>query len=331
LRAAFSVAVLALALWALWGLLPWAVGRATFAPEAAVCRAHPEGACWGVVAAKWRPLLFGRYPFAQQWRAAAAALLLMAMLLASAWPRLWRWWLAPLWLAALLGAGALMGGGVFGLPPAPTGQWGGLPLTIVLAVLAVALAFPLALALALGRRSRWPAARALCASYSELARGVPLIAVLVMATFLLPLLWPAGAQPDALLRVIIGQALFIAAYLAEVIRGGLQAVPGGQLEAARALGLGRWGVQRCVVLPQALRMVVPALAGNVLGALKDTSLVTVVGLFELTGALGLALGGDPLWRPFYLEGYLFVAALYWVLCFGLARYSLWLEKYLRRS
>jgi general L-amino acid transport system permease protein len=323
--------VLALALWALSRLLPWAVWQATFAPDAQICRARPEGACWGVVAEKWRPLLFGRYPFAQQWRAAAAGALLVALTLASAWPRMWRWWLAPLWLAALAGAGLLMGGGLLGLPPVPPGQWGGLPLTIALAVFSVALAFPLALALALGRRSRWPVARALCASYIELARGVPLIAVLFMATFLLPLLWPAGAQPDALLRVVIGQALFIAAYLAEVIRGGLQAVPAGQSDAARALGFSRWGVQRHVVLPQALRMVVPVLAGNVLGALKDTSLVTVVGLFELTGALSLALGGDPVWRPFYLEGYLFVAAIYWVMCFGLARYSVWLERYLRRA
>ncbi|WP_236904038.1 amino acid ABC transporter permease [Comamonas serinivorans] len=329
-RAAFSLVVLALAAWALAHLLPWAVLQATWAPDAATCRAHREGACWGVVAEKWRPLLFGRYPFEAQWRPAVAGLLLMAMTLGSAWPRVWRWWLAPLWLAVLLTAGLLMGGGL-GLPHVPTGQWGGLPLTIVLAVLGVALAFPLGLALALGRRSDWPVVRTLCASYIELVRGVPLISVLFMATFLLPLLWPVGAQPDVLLRVIVGLSLFIAAYLAEVIRGGLQAVPGGQVDAARALGFTRWGVQRHIVLPQALRMVVPALTNNVLGALKDTSLVTVVGLFELTGALSLALGGDPVWRPFYLEAYLFIALIYWVLCFGLARYSLWLEGYLRRE
>ena len=329
-RAALSLGVFALAAWLLWLLVPWAVLHATFAPDAAACRAHREGACWGVVAEKWRPILFGRYPFDAQWRAALAGLLLVLMTLVSAWPRVWRWWLAPLWLLVLLLAGWLMGGGALGLARVPTGQWGGLPLTIILAVLGVALAFPLGLLLALGRRSDWPVVRTLCASYIELVRGVPLISVLFMATFLLPLLWPLGAQPDVLLRVVVGLSLFIAAYLAEVIRGGLQAVPRGQIDAARALGFGRWGVQRSIVLPQALRMVVPALTNNVLGAVKDTSLVTVVGLFELTGALSLALGGDPTWRPFYLEGYLFVAAIYWVMCFGLARYSLWLEGYLRQ-
>ena len=330
-RTAFTLVVLALAGWLLWQVLPWALLHATFSPNADLCRAQRHGACWGVVAEKWRPILFGRYPYAEQWRAACAGGLLAVMTLVSAWPRLWRWWLALLWAAVLALALCLLRGGVAGLGVVPTGQWGGLPLTILLAVVGVALAFPLGLALALGRRSGWPVVRTLCASYIELVRGVPLISVLFMATFLLPLLWPVGAQPEVVLRVIIGQGLFIAAYLAEVIRGGLQAVPQGQIDAARALGFTRWGVQRFIVLPQALRMVVPALTNIVLGALKDTSLVTVVGLYELTGALSLALGGDPLWRPFYLEAYLFVAAIYWLLCFGLARYSLWLEGYLRRQ
>jgi general L-amino acid transport system permease protein len=234
--------------------------------------------------------------------------------------------LLPVWLVTLALSVVLMRGGIFGLEPVPTNRWGGLPLTIGLAVVGLALAFPLALLLALGRRSQWPAARTLCATYIELVRGVPLISVLFMASFLLPLLWPAGWQPDVLIRVLAGLSLFVAAYLAEIIRGGLQAVPRGQTEVAMALGFGRWPVQRDIVLPQALRIVVPALTNSVVGTLKDTSLVTVVGLFELTGALGLALGGDPTWRPFYLEGYLFIALVYWVLCFGLSRYSVWLER-----
>jgi general L-amino acid transport system permease protein len=129
-----------------------------------------------------------------------------------------------------------------------------------------------------------------------------------------------------LTRVLAGMALFVAAYFAEIIRGGLQAVPREQIDAARALGLTGWQVQRHVVLPQALRMVIPALMNSVIGTLKDTSLVTVVGLFELTGALSLALGGDPLWRPFYLESYLFIALLYWLMCSGLSRYSAWIER-----
>nr|WP_229722587.1 amino acid ABC transporter permease [Xylophilus rhododendri] len=324
LRTAATVLLALLAAWALWHLLRWGVADAVFRADAEACRAA-RGACWGVVAEKWRPIVFGRYPYEGQWRPAIAATLLAAVTLLSAWPRAWKPWLALAWLLAVAVGGVLMHGGVLGLPPVPTAQWGGLPLTIGLAVAGLALAFPLALLLALGRRSRLPVARTLAATYVELVRGVPLISVLFTASFLLPLLWPSGWRPDVLMRVLIGLVLFVAAYLAEVIRGGLQAVPRGQVDAAMALGFSRWSVQLNIVLPQALRLTVPAIVNVVVGTLKDTSLVTVVGLFELTGALGLALGGDPVWRAFYLEGYLFIGLLYWVLCYGLARYGRWLE------
>lgn len=326
LRIASTVALVLLFAWAGVHAVDWAVLHAVFRPDADACRAVQHGACWGVIAEKWRPILFGRYPYEDQWRPAIAVTVLSLTTMLSAWPRTWRWWLLPLWVVALGFFAVLMRGGFVGLEFVPTNRWGGLPLTIGLAVVGLALAFPLALLLALGRRSQWPVVRTLCATYIELVRGVPLISVLFMASFLLPLLWPAGWQPDVLLRVLAGLSLFVAAYLSEIIRGGLQAVPRGQTEVAMALGFGRWPVQRDIILPQALRLVVPALTNNVVGTLKDTSLVTVVGLFELTGALGLALGGDPTWRPFYLEGYLFIALVYWVLCFGLSRYSVWLER-----
>ena len=326
LRVAATLLLLALIGWAGVHAVDWALLHAVFRPDAEACRAARHGACWGVIAEKWRPLLFGRYPFEDQWRPAIAVALLSAITLLSAWPRSWRWWLLPLWAATLAACVLLMRGGVFGWTLVPTSRWGGLPLTIGLAVVGLALAFPLALLLALGRRSQWPLARAVTAGYIELVRGVPLISVLFMASYLLPLLWPAGWKPDVLIRVLAGLSLFVAAYLAEIIRGGLQAVPRGQTEVAMALGFGRWPVQRDIILPQALRLIVPALTNNVVGTLKDTSLVTIVGLFELTGALGLALGGDTTWRPFYLEGYLFLAAVYWVMCFSLSRYSAWLER-----
>ena len=325
LRMAATLLVGALAAWALFNLSRWGVTNAVFRPDPEACRAA-AGACWGVVAEKWRPIVFGRYPYAEQWRPAIAALLLLAVTVLSAWPQAWKPWLVPAWLAAVAVGGLLMRGGAFGLPTVPTAQWGGLPLTIGLAVSGLALAFPLALLLALGRRSRLPAARTLAATYVELVRGVPLISVLFTASFLLPLLWPAGWRPDVLMRVLVGLVLFVAAYLAEVIRGGLQAVPRGQVDAAMALGFSRWAVQVNIVLPQALRLTVPAIVNVVVGTLKDTSLVTVVGLFELTGALGLALGGDPVWRAFYLEGYLFIAMLYWILCYGLSWYGRWIER-----
>jgi general L-amino acid transport system permease protein len=209
-----------------------------------------------------------------------------------------------------------------------TDRWGGLPLTLLLSSVSIALALPLAVMVALGRRSELPAIRALCTVYVELVRGVPLISVLFMASFMLPLFLPQGLTIDVLLRVLVGITLFAAAYMAEVVRGGLQAVPRGQVEAAATLGLSWWQTQRHVVLPQALTAVLPGLVNNFIAIFKDTSLVTIVSLYELTGALSLALNSDADWRPFKLEGYVFIALIYFVFCFSISRYSLWVERQL---
>jgi general L-amino acid transport system permease protein len=201
---------------------------------------------------------------------------------------------------------------------------------MLLASLSIVMAFPLAVCVALGRRSGLPALRALCTGYVELIRGVPLISVLFMASFMLPLLLPEGLGVNVLVRVLAGITLFAAAYMAEVIRGGLQAVPRGQIEAAHALGLSWWQTQRAVVLPQAITMVVPGLVNNFISIFKDTSLVTIVSLYELTGALSLALNSDANWRPYKIEGYLFIASIYFAFCFAMSRYSLWLERQLAR-
>jgi general L-amino acid transport system permease protein len=184
---------------------------------------------------------------------------------------------------------------------------------------------------ALGRRSDLPAIRTLCTVYVELVRGVPLISVLFMASFMFPLFMPHGVTIDVLLRVLVGITLFAAAYMAEVIRGGLQAIPKGQVEAAQSLGLTYWQTQRKIVLPQALAMVVPGVMNNFISIFKDTSLVTIVSLYELTGATGLAFNSDADWRPFKIEAYLFITAIYFVFCFAMSRYSLWIEKQLNRS
>ncbi|HEX3695779.1 MAG TPA: amino acid ABC transporter permease [Polyangia bacterium] len=330
-RSVTTLVLAALALTVAARVLPWTIGRAVARPDAEACRALDHaGACWGVVVEKFRAIIFGRYPYAQQWRPATGTAALLVLAAISAWPRCWRRWLAGAWMIALFGFVLLMRGStVLGWEIVPTSRWSGLPLSLLLSLLALALALPLGVLLALGRRSELPLLRALCRTYIELVRGVPLISVLFMAAFLLPLLVPHGWQPDIFLRVLMGLAGFAAAYLAEVVRGGLQAVPSGQLDSARALGLRRWQVQRFIVLPQALRAVVPSLMNSVIGTVKDSSLVTVVGLYELTGALSLALGGDPIWRPFYLEGYLFISFLYWGACFALSRYSRWLERRLR--
>jgi general L-amino acid transport system permease protein len=225
----------------------------------------------------------------------------------------------------------LMGGGVLGLEKVSTDLWGGLPLTIMLSTLSIVLAFPLAILVALGRRSNLPAIRTFCTIYVELIRGVPLISVLFMASFMFPLFMPQGVTIDVLVRVLAGITLFAAAYMAEVIRGGLQAIPKGQVEAAQSLGLTYWQTQRKIVLPQALAMVVPGVMNNFISIFKDTSLVTIVSLYELTGATGLAFNSDADWRPFKIEAYLFITAIYFVFCFAMSRYSLWIEKQLNRS
>lgn len=312
-------------------LLDWAVLRASWRPNADACLADRAGACWGVVAEKYRIILMGRYPFDEQWRPLLATWLMMALLVISCIRQFWRRWLVLLWLGVLAVFFLLMHGRALGLSPVDTDQWGGLPLTILLSSLSIALAFPLALLVALGRRSELPAIRAVCTVYVELVRGVPLISVLFMASFLFPLFMPQGLSINVLLRVLVGITLFAAAYMAEVIRGGLQAVPRGQLEAAAALGLSWWQTQRRVVLPQALAAVLPGLMNNFIAIFKDTSLVTIVSLYELTGALSLALNSDADWRPFKLEGYLFVALIYFVFCLTMSRYSLWVEQQLNRG
>lgn len=309
-------------------LVQWAVIYAVPGADNAACRAaHGVGACWGVVAEKGRLILFGRFPFEEQWRAILACVLLVGLLGMSCLRSFWRPTLVVAWVLVFAAFFVLMRGGSFGLSAVETARWGGLPLTLLLSSVSLVIAFPLAVLLALGRQSQLPAIRTLCVLFVELVRGVPLISVLFMASFILPLFMPQGSTIDVLARVLIGMTFFTAAYLAEVVRGGLQAVPKGQIEAAQSLGLSYWQTQRKIVLPQALRLVVPAIVNTFIGAFKDTSLVTIVSLYDLTGAVQLALG-DADWRKFFLEGQLFVAAVYFVACFAMSRYSRWLEQHL---
>jgi general L-amino acid transport system permease protein len=322
-----TLALAALALALLPGLVEWALVKAVFVPDAERCRAlDGAGACWGVIAEKYRLVMFGRYPFGEQWRPALATGLVLALLVATAAGR-WR----PRHLVAvwLIGAAACLGllrGGFAGLALVGSEHWGGFPLTLLLSLGALWGALPLGILLALGRTSPLPMLRAACGAYVELIRALPLIPVLFMAAFLFPLLLPRDVGGDVLLRVLLALTLFAAAYLAEVVRGGLQSVPAAQYETARALGLGYWQIHRHVVLPQALRAALPALTNSIVALFKDVSLVTVVSLYELTGSLTLALGGDADWRPYFLEGYLFIGLIYWSGCFALSRWSGRLER-----
>jgi len=318
-------------LWLVPQLLNWGVFKAVWIPNFDACRAEGAGACWGVIVEKYRIIIFGRYPFDEQWRPLVATALLIGLLVLSCMRMAWKAWLPLVWLVVFTVFFTLMHGNTLGLSQVDTDRWGGLPLTILLASVSLVLSFPIALLVALGRRSNLPAIRSFCTIYVELIRGVPLISVLFMASFMFPLFMPPDVKIDVLLRVLVGITLFAAAYSAEVIRGGLQAVPKGQVEAAATLGLSYWQTQRKIVLPQALAMVVPGIMNNFISTFKDTSLVTIVSLYELTGAMGNALNSDADWRPFIIEGYIFIALIYFVFCFSMSRYSHWVETQVNKS
>ena len=328
---ALTVVLGLVAAWALWRIADWALLGAVFAPDYASCRALDyRHACWGFVAEKHRLILFGRYPHAEQWRPLIAMLVVFAALVVTALPRFWSRRLIAVWTVALGVFFVLMRGGVAGLAPVETAQWGGLPLTVLLTLVAMVASIPIGGLLALGRRSTLPLVRTLCTAYIELVRGVPLITVLFVASFVFPLFLPPGWRTDPLARVLAGLTLFQAAYFAETLRGGLQAIPAGQYLAARALGLRYWGLHAHVILPQAFVHVIPAFVNSLLSTFMDTSLVTVVSMYDLTGSLRLALG-DPLWRAFFIEGYAFIGAIYFAGCLAMSRYSRWLERRLARG
>src|SRR6202165_4536142 len=236
----------------------------------------------------------------------------------------WRKELVLVWAAALALIGVLMWGGIFGLSFVSQDRWGGLPVTLILATFGLAFGFPLGILVALGRRSRLPAIRSLCVLYVELIRDVPLISLLFMASVMFPLFMPDGVNIDKLLRAQLAVVLFAGAYLAEVIRGGLQAVPRGQHEAADALGLSYWKKNGLIILPQAIRHVIPPLVNTFIAFFKDTSLVLIIGIFDLLTTAKTAIV-DPAWQSFSVEVYIFVALIYFAFCFAMSRYSRHLE------
>jgi general L-amino acid transport system permease protein len=315
--------------WILWQTLPplisWAFTGAVWgAADPAQCRGA-EGACWALIREKYRFILFGLYPWGEQWRPLLAVALFVAALAVSCYPGFWRPWLVAAWAGVFAAWGILMWGGVLGLTYVPNGQWGGLPLTLVLSVVGIVCSFPLAILLALGRRSEMPGIRSVCVGFIEFVRGVPLVSVLFMASVMFPLFLPEGVSIDKLLRAQVGIILFTAAYLAEAIRGGLQAVPRGQYEAADALGLSYWKKTLLIILPQALKISIPPLVNQFISMFKDTSLVIIIGLFDLLTTAKAAVS-DPQWRPFFVESYVFVALIYWVFCFFMSRYSQFIER-----
>lgn len=301
-------------------ILDWAVLSATWSAQDMSGCPPDGGACWAFIRAKARLILFGRFPYEEQWRAAAATLTLVVLVILSLNPRCWRPWLAAAWAGGLALYALLMWGGVLGLTFVESSYWGGLPLTILLTVFGVFFGFAVAVPVALARHSGYPVHRWAATLYVELIRGVPLISVLFMASVLMPIFLPDGLTPNGLGRVLVGIIVFFAAYMAEVIRGGLQAIPAGQYEAARALGIGYPVLMGRIVLPQALEIVLPAMINLFIGALKGTSLVVIVSMMDLLGAAQASLA-DPNWIGFYVEAYVFAAAVYAVMCGAISWYG----------
>jgi general L-amino acid transport system permease protein len=295
------------------------------------CRAMSGvGACWALINEKFRFIMFGTYPYAEHWRPGLVILIFLALYGASSMRRLWNRNLIYIWIGGLVLIGVLMWGGVFGLRFVEQERWGGLPITLILATFGIALAFPLSIVMALGRRSHMPAVKVLCVTYIELIRGVPLISLLFMASVMFPLFLPEGLTIDKLLRAQVAIILFAAAYLAEVVRGGLQAIPKGQYEAADSLGLPYWQKTAFVILPQALKLVIPPLVNTFIGMFKDTSLVLIIGIFDLLNSAKTAVN-EPAWRGFGLEAYVFVGVIYFLFCFAMSKYSQDLEAELSRG
>ncbi len=325
-----NTALTALGLILLYYILPpllnWLIFEATFAGDSRE-DCNPGGACWVFVKARFAQFLYGFYPEAERWRPNLVVVLGLGALVYCLTDRApQRKWVALfLCLPYPVLAFFLLVGDAFGLEHVETSKWGGLLLTIVIAATGIAASLPIGVALALGRRSHMPVIRMLCIGFIEFVRAVPLISVLFMASVILPLFLPPGVNFDQLLRALIGVALFSAAYMAEVVRGGLQAIPKGQYEAADAMGLSFWKSMRLIVLPQALKVVIPAIVSTFIGLFKDTTLVLIIGLVDLLAMVQIAVT-DAKWLGLAHEGYFFAGFVFFIFCFGMSRYSMYLER-----
>ncbi len=287
------------------------------------------GACWVFISKRLNQFIYGFYPEVERWRVNLTFALLVLLMLPLFIKRVPK----KVWLGGFLLfvypvlAFFLLYGGAFGLERIATDQWGGLMLTLVLSAVGMVASLPLGILLALGRRSSMPIVRTFCVAFIELWRGVPLITVLFMSSVMLPLFFPEGVTLDKLLRALIGITLFESAYMAEVVRGGLQAIPKGQYEAAKAVGLSFWKSMALIIMPQALKLVIPGIVNTFIALFKDTTLVIIIGLFDLLGAVEAAIK-DPSWLGYAIEGYVFAAVVFWIFCYGMSRYSQALERQL---
>lgn len=307
-------------------LLSWTIFDANFIGSSReACTG--AGACWVFVKVRFYQFIYGFYPEVDVWRVNICLGYFFSLIVLMISPK----FKGKLKLVTIFSIGLpilsyiLMLGGKFGLPEIETHRWGGLLVTLIISTVGIVASLPLGILFALGRQSEMPLVRKVCILFIEFWRGVPLITVLFMASVMLPLFLPEGVNFDKLLRCLIGVALFSAAYMAEVVRGGLQAIPKGQLEAANSMGLSYWQTMILIILPQALKKVIPGIVNSFIALFKDTTLVLIVGIFDLLGIVQAALQNSE-WLGFSEEGYFFAGALFWVFCFSMSRYSQKLER-----
>ena len=324
----FNSLLTILTIYFLWMIVPpliqWAFIDSVWNTTGAVCR-ETDGACWSIIATNFRFILFGFFPHDQHWRPLIAILILCGLLFYSRDRNHWNKYLLYAWGIGLVVMAVLMRGGILGLSSVETTQWGGLPLTLLLSVFGLTIAYPLGVIFALGRQSKMPTIKWMSIIYIELIRGVPLISLLFMGSFIFPLFLPEGVNFPTILRALVAIIIFTAAYIAEVVRGGLQGMSQGQYEAAESIGLNYFLTMRLIILPQALKIVIPPTVQQLISAFKDTSLVVIIALFDLLKTSQTVLS-NPEWMGFSREAYLFVAILYFLGCFSMANYSRKLEK-----
>lgn len=336
--AVLSVLAILLLAWLLPPVIDWLFINAVWTgSDRSVCSTiaqggiQPEGwsgACWAFVNAKFQQFLYGRYPLGERWRVDLTAALFVALLVPLLIPRVPYKRLNALLFFVIFPVVAffLLVGGSFNLDFVETPLWGGLLVTLVLSFVGIVVSLPLGILLALGRRSNLPVIRLLSIIFIETIRGVPLVTVLFMASVMLPLFLPPGVSFDKLLRALIGVALFETAYLAEVVRGGLQAIPKGQFEGADSLGLSYWQKMRLIILPQALKLVIPGIVNSFISLFKDTSLVYIIGMFDLLGIVRQNFS-DATWASPQTPatGLIFAGFVFWIFCFSMSRYSIFME------
>ncbi|MBU78006.1 MAG: amino acid ABC transporter permease [Candidatus Marinimicrobia bacterium] len=323
INAILTLGLLSILWFSIIPLIKWAFITSTWAPDSN-CR-EAGGACWSFISANYKIILFGFYPQDVLWRPITAIILLCTLLVISRNRNYWNKYLGYTWLVSLGIMGVVLKGGIFGLAPVDIEKWGGIILTLQLSVFGLTASYPLGIALALGRQSKFPVIKTFCVFYIELIRGVPLISLLFMSSVVFPLFLPEGVSINAILRAQVAIILFTAAYIAEVVRGGLQGMNKGQFEAADAIGLNYAQTMRLIILPQALKIVIPPSVSILISAFKDTSLVVIIGLHDLLRTTQVALS-EPKWMGFSSEAYLFLAVIYFLCCFFMSTYSRKLEK-----